>query len=258
MPDPRGVINQVRRSFWRAVGEGFSIEEAAAWVGVSETAGRVWFRKAGGMSSVCLKEPGGRRLSIRDREQIARGLAAGYSYAAIGRMIGRPTSTITREVRAHMRHRRTRQIGQWGPIAGIDWHRDWEYSPTRAQLRAERAAKRPKRTKLARCPRLAVEVQRRLDRQDSPEQIAGRLRMRLPDDPEMRVSHETIYQALYVQGRGELRRELHRQLRTGRALRRPARAAGGTPRADPGHGHASANGPPRSTTGPCPGTGKAT
>jgi IS30 family transposase len=165
-------------------------------------------------------------LSIRDREQIAHGLAAGYSYAAIGRMIGRPTSTITREVRAHMRHRRTRQIGQRGPIAGIDWHRDWEYSPTRAQLRAERAAKRPKQTKLARCPRLAVEVQRRLDRQDSPEQISRRLRIDFPDDEQMRISHETIYVSLFVQGRGELRRDLHRQLRTGRALRKPRHPLG--------------------------------
>lgn len=226
MPDPRGVINQVRRSFWRAIGEGFSIEDAADAAGRSETAGYKWFRKAGGMSPVCLKEPSGRRLSIQDRERIAYGLAAGASFAAIGRAIGRPTSTVTREVRQNMRHRRSRKVGFEGPLIGVDWHRDWEYSPTRAQLRSERAAKRPKSTKLSQCPQLLVEVQRRLDLQDSPEQIARRLPVDFPHDEQMRVSHETIYVSLYVQGRGELRRDLHRQLRTGRAVRRPRRQLG--------------------------------
>jgi transposase, IS30 family len=111
-------------------------------------------------------------------------------------------------------------------LAGIDWHHDWEYVPSRAQLRAENAAKRPKATKLSRCPRLAAEVQARLDRNDSPEQIANRLEVDFPDDEEMRVSHETIYVSLFVQGRGELRRDLHKRLRTGRAVRKPRRAVG--------------------------------
>ena len=226
MPDPRGVISQVRRSFWRAIGEGFSVEDAAGAAGRSETAGYRWFRKAGGMSPVCLKEPTGRRLSIQDRERIAHGLAAGASFAAIGRLIGRPTSTVTREVRQNMRHRRSRQVGGCGRLTGIDWHRDWEYSPTRAQLRAENAAKRPKSTKLSQCPQLLGEVQRRLDLQESPEQIAHRLPVDFPHDEQMRISHETIYVSLYVQGRGELRRDLHRQLRTGRAVRQPRRQLG--------------------------------
>ena len=143
-----------------------------------------------------------------------------------GRSAGRPASTVTRELRLSMRHRRGRQVGYDGPLAGIDWHDDWEYSPHRAQLRAESCAKRPKQTKLSACPRLAEEVQRRLDDHQSPEQIANRLPVDLPDDEEMRVCHETIYISLYVQGRGELRRDLHQCLRTGRALRKPRRSVG--------------------------------
>jgi IS30 family transposase len=148
-------------------------------------------------------------------------------------MIGRPTSTVTREVAAVMRHRRTRQIGFSGRLSGIDWHRDWEYSPTRGQLRAERAAKRPKATKLSQNPALRDEVQRRLDRQDSPEQISHRLRLDFPDDEQMRISDETIYVSVFVQGRGELSKDLHKQLRTGRAVRKPRKGLG--ERTSPSH-----------------------
>ena len=81
----------------------------------------------------------------------------------------------------------------------------------------------PKAGKPAGCERLRREVQTRLNQQHSPEQIAVRLGLDFPNDPEMWVSHETIYQSIYVQGRGQLRRELHRCLRTGRAVRRPQR-----------------------------------
>jgi IS30 family transposase len=213
--------------FWRSVRAGLSVPEAAGVAGVSRRTGHRWFAEAGGMPPLALQPPGsGRRLSLEEREQIAHGLAAGRGYAAIGRTLGRPTSTITRELALNMRHRRSRRVGSAGGLAGIDWHRDWEYSPSRAQLRAENRAKRPKPTKLAQRPRLAAEVQTRLDAHDSPEQITHRLAVDFPDEEEMRVSHETIYLALYVQGRGALRRDLHKRLRTGRAVRRPRRPVG--------------------------------
>jgi IS30 family transposase len=97
-----------------------------------------------------------------------------------------------------------------------------------AQARSEARARRPKTGKLAGCPALRGEVEGLLAMKYSPQQIAGVLAVSYPDRPEMQVSHETIYRALYVQGRGELRRELHRCLRTGRALRKPRnRARGG-------------------------------
>jgi IS30 family transposase len=207
--------------------DGGGVEEAAAAAGVAGRTGFTWFREAGGMPPLSLAGPvSGRRLSIQDRERIAHGLASRWTYRAIGAWIGRPTSTVTRELRVNMRHRSTRQVGFTGSLRGIDWHQGWEYSPHRAQLRSEQAAKRPKATKLAQCPRLAAEVQARLDRHDSPEQIANRLAVDYPEDQEMRVSPETIYVSLYVQGRGELRRDLHQRLRTGRAVRRPRRKVG--------------------------------
>jgi IS30 family transposase len=99
------------------------------------------------------------------------------------------------------------------------------YRASTAQADADRAARRPKSAKLATNLRLRREVQQRLRKNHSPEQIAGRLRDDFPDEPEMWVSHETIYQALYVQGRGALKRELTRHLRTGRAVRKPRRKA---------------------------------
>jgi IS30 family transposase len=190
------------------------------------TSARRWLRDAGGVRPLSLVEPCSYRLSLEDREQIAFGLAAGRSLTCIGRSIGRPTSTVTREVRLSMRHRRSRRVGWVGPLVGIDWQRDWEYLPSRAQLRAEHAARRPQPTKLAQNPELLREVQARLEREDSPEQIAGRLVIDFPHEEEMRVSHETIYKSLYVQGRGELRRDLHQKLRTGRAIRKPRRQVG--------------------------------
>jgi len=203
------------------------MEEAAEAAGLSMRSAHRWIRESGGMPPLCLSEPSTtRRLSMGDREALAHGLASGASLAAIGRSIGRPTSTITREVRVNMRHRRSRRVSYDGLLRGIDWHHDWEYSPSRAQLRAENAAKRDKPTKLSQHPRLTAEVRTRLKRHDSPEQIARRLELDFPDEEEMRVSHETIYRSLYVQGRGELGRDLHKRLRTGRAVRRPRRTVG--------------------------------
>jgi IS30 family transposase len=118
---------------------------------------------------------------------------------AIARRLGRAPSTISREVAAN---------------GGRDGYSAWQ-----AHQRARRQARRPKPCKL-RAGRLLDEVSTRLEQLWSPQEIAQRLRLDFPDDPEMRVSHETIYQSLYVQGRGELRRELARCLRTGRAVRK--------------------------------------
>jgi IS30 family transposase len=141
------------------------------------------------------------RLSTVEREEISRGLQAGNSCRTIARQVSRSASTISRDVAANCgRHR----------------YRAWQ-----AEGRAYRRARRPKIAKLLASPRLRDEVERRLRRKWSPQQISARLRADFPDDLEMRVAHETIYQSLFVQGRGALRRELTRCLRSGRAQRRP-------------------------------------
>ena len=226
MSDPRGPLRRDLRRFWKVLGAGEGLDAASDAAGASLTSTRRWLREAGGVRPSSLAEPSPYRLSVADRERIAFGLAAGWSFTRIGRSIGRPTSTVTREVRLNMRHRRSRRVRYEGSLRGIDWQHDWEYLPSRAQLRAENAAHRRQATKLAQHPRLQAEVQARLEREDSPEQIARRLVIDFPHEEEMRVSHETIYKALYVQGRGELRRDLHHKLRTGRAVRRPRRQVG--------------------------------
>jgi transposase, IS30 family len=144
--------------------------------------------------------PGPGRLTLADREEITLGLHAGESLTAIAALLGKAVSTVSREVAAN---------------GGRGGYRAW-----RAHQRAREQARRPKTPKLA-CPELAAQVTSWLHEWWSPVQISRRLRIEHPGDPMMRVSHETIYQALYVQGRGELRRELARCLRTGRAKRRP-------------------------------------
>jgi IS30 family transposase len=140
------------------------------------------------------------RLSFVERERISRGVAAGESGRAIARALGRAPSTVCREIRAGGGRVRYRAI--------------------RAERGAQRRSGRPKATKLAGCRWLCAEVEKGLEREWSPQQISARLRVEFPDDLEMRISHETIYQSLYVQSRGELRRQLTAQLRTGRSTRR--------------------------------------
>jgi transposase, IS30 family len=142
-----------------------------------------------------------RRLSFLEREEIDYGCRWGVSFAAIGRRLDRPTSTISREVSRHGGRR--------------------EYRCWFAQLRTQEGCRRPKTPKLIANRPLAEAVEQRLGRRWSPEQVAHRLRMEHPHDPSWWVSHETIYQALFLQGRGGLRRELCEALRTGRARRRP-------------------------------------
>jgi IS30 family transposase len=147
------------------------------------------------------------RLSLTEREEIRAGIAAGDSFRVIARRIGRAPSTVSREV---------------GGVAGRG-----RYRATVADDRACLAAMRPKPSKLASCPRLRRAVVAMLERRCSPRQISARLRVEYPDDPEMRIAPETIYQSLYVQSRGRLRKDLARYLRTGRSRRRSRRAPAG-------------------------------
>jgi transposase, IS30 family len=215
-----------QRVFWREVRRGCSVAEAAAVVGVSESSGSRWFSQAGGMPPLSLAPPvSSRHLSVLDREAIFAGLSAGESYADIARGIGRPTSTVTRELDINRRdptRPRAVPVGQRAGTRGRVPIRP-NYSPTLAQQRFEARLSRPKTSKLAANPKLRDEVQTRLGKQHSPEQISHRLVEDFPDDAELRVSHETIYRSLYVEGRGELKRELTRHLRTGRSLRKPHR-----------------------------------
>jgi IS30 family transposase len=141
------------------------------------------------------------RLSLREREEISRGLAGGESLRSIARRLGRSPSTISREVAANGGRRR--------------------YRACRADKAAVRRMRRPKPSKLAVCPRLRTAVEAKLELRWSPQQISGWLVAEFADDPEMRVSHETIYLSLFVQSRGALRKELARYLRSGHTARRP-------------------------------------
>jgi len=210
-----------RQRLRAAIADGFSSEQAAVAAGVSPAVGVRWFREGGGMPSVSRAPLSGRYLSFGEREEIVILTAKGCGVRAIARQVGRSPSTISRELR---RNATTRGGGL-------------EYRATTAQWHADRRARRPKTAKLAANPRLRRYVQERLAgviatpdgksvpgpevrwigrrhgrRKDrrwatswSPEPIANRLAVEFPDDDSMRISHEAIYQALYVQGRGALR-----------------------------------------------------
>jgi IS30 family transposase len=212
-----------QRQFWRSIRAGLSVEEASACLGIESRTGRRWVRKAGGVPPVSLVEPvRTRTLNIAEREKILTGITVNLSIRAIAASIDRAPSTVSRELAQHMRHKYIRPPGDSKQRRVLGW----DYSPNVAQRRADAAAARPKVAKLADHPRLRQEVQDRLELEHSPEQIAARLRVEFPDEPEMWVSHETIYQSLYVQARGALRRDLTVRLRTGRALRKPRRRSG--------------------------------
>jgi transposase, IS30 family len=147
------------------------------------------------------------RLSLLEREEIRAGIAAGDSFRVIARRIGRAPSTVSREV---------------GGVRGRG-----EYRATRAEDRACVRARRPKRSKLAANPRLRRVVTTMLERRFSPQQISATLKLEYPDDQELRIAPETIYQSLYVQSRGRLRKDLARYLRTGRSRRKPRRGPTG-------------------------------
>jgi len=192
-------------AFWEGIRAGLSWRDAAVAAGVPRTA-EGWFGRAGGVKGNGPGLVSGRFLSLGEREEIAVGLAAGVSLRQIAAGLGRPASTVSREV------------GRNGTRRG--------YRAVAAQAQAEARAARPKTARLAGDDRLRGWVQARLSERWSPEQVSVMLKAEFPDDAEMRVSHEAIYQSVYVQGRGALRRELAASLRTGRALRKPRRVAG--------------------------------
>jgi IS30 family transposase len=228
--------DQVER-FWVGIAKGLSSENAALSVGVSSPVGSRWFREAGGMCPVSLAPMSGRYLSFAEREEIAILKAKSCGVREIARQLQRSPSTMSRELR---RNAATRTDSS-------------DYRAINAQWHADQRAKRPKLAKLATNEPLRAYVEDRLSgqitrpdgtavpgptvrfrgrrhgpRQDrrwgkawSPEQISNRLRVEFPNDETMRISHEAIYQALFIQGRGALRRELVACLRTGRALRVP-------------------------------------
>jgi len=243
-PGAPSLRRDVERRFWREIVKGLSSEDAALVVGASSAAGSRWFRERGGMPTFMLAPLSGRYLSFEEREELALLRAQGAGVREISRRLNRAPSTVSRELR---RNAATRG----GKL---------DYRPSVAQWKAELMARRPKAAKLVVNDRLLEYVQERLSgevrrpggtatgpgpatsvwkgrnkprRQDrrwarawSPEQISNRLRVDFPDDESMRISHEAIYQSLYVQGRGALRRELTACLRTGRALRVPRARVG--------------------------------
>jgi transposase, IS30 family len=204
-------LQHQRRAFWRGVRDGLPTAAAAKRSGVSQDRGFRWFGECGGVSPVDLREPTGRFLTLTEREEIACGLERGESKRSIGRRLGRPASTISREI-------------------VLNGRPDRPYRAVPAQAAAEARRRRPKPRKLA-SERLRAQVQEGLEKRWSPAEISARLIVDFPDDEAMRISHETIYQSLFVQARGELRKELTRRLRTGRAIRRPRKRVDG--RADP-------------------------
>lgn len=229
-------LRNEQRCFWLAIAKGCSSEAAATEACVSPAVGTRWFRQSGGMPNISLHEPSSRYLSFHEREEIALLRARGCGIREIASQIGRHPSTVSRELR---RNAATRSCYV-------------EYRATTAQWHAQRRAKRPKSCKLVDNDKLRRYIQERLAgsivveagkplgpqlswtrrrhgaRQDrhwanswSPEQIANRLLIDFPDDSSMRISHEAIYQALYIEGRGALARNLTMCLRSGRPLRTP-------------------------------------
>ena len=216
---------QEKRRFWELIRAGAVRTEAAVTAGVPARTGKRWFVQAGGVLPANDSEPSSNRyLSIRDREEIFAGVERGESITGIARLVGRAPSTVLRELRRNMRNQlyRSRSRLRAKPT-GRRRSQPWNYRPSLAQERMKRLASRPKTAKLAKNARLRELVQTKLLEKLSPEQISRELRQEFPNDAEMQVSHETIYQSIYVQGRGALRRELAVCLRTGRAFRRPRR-----------------------------------
>jgi IS30 family transposase len=214
---------EMRRQFWLLVRTGMMREHAAVALGLNGDTGHEWFRQAGGVRPAFVTAPISRRyLSFAEREEIFAGVERGDSIRRMAHGLGRAPSTVQRELRRNMQQPYRVRLGMI-PHRGRAWSLRWDYRPSLAQRRAERRAARPKLAKLATNEPLRRLVQGKLKERLSPRQVATELRADFPDNPEMQVSHETIYQSIYVQGRGALRRDLAVCLRTGRALRRPHR-----------------------------------
>jgi hypothetical protein len=195
------------QQFWQVMSDGGFITDAVAVIDTSRRTGRRVLVDAGGVRPRRGRGLKGRCLTFAEREEIALARAAGESMRSIADRLGRSASTISREL-------------------GRNLDRQGRYRSTAAPALAYDRAGRPKPAKLVTNLALRAKVEQDLQKKYSPEQITGRLLVEFPDDPEMRVSPETIYQSLYVQSRGALKRELTACLRTGRALRRPSRKVG--------------------------------
>jgi IS30 family transposase len=196
---------EVGEVVWAARGAGVAVMRAALAAGVSEAAAWRWIQERGGVRPRRPVPPSGRFLSLAEREEIAAGAAGGLGVRQIARQLGRAPSAVSRELA-----RNRVSVG----------YRAWA-ADRMAQLRRAR----PRPAKLVACPVLRDQVAAWLGENWSPQQICASLKAQFPGQPEMRVPHETICQALYVQGRGALRRDLAACLRTGRAIRRPKRRA---------------------------------
>jgi IS30 family transposase len=200
-------------------------KQAAVELGLNEDTGKEWFKQAGGVLPAYVTAPSSNRyLSLEEREDIHAGIERGDSLRCIAKSLGRAPSTVYRELRRNMKHRYRAQSPAQGPLGGPR-NLPLDYRPSLAQRRADAKACRPKPAKLATKPELRELVQTKLLEKLSPQQIARELRHEFAESPEMWVSHEAIYQSIYVQGRGALRRELAVCLRTGRGLRRPRRTS---------------------------------
>ena len=196
-----------RAQFWVLMARGSTLVAACDTVGVNRRTGRRWRQATGGLIPRIKPPSSGRYLCLNERLQIADLQLAGGGVRVIARQLGRSPATISREL--------ARNIS--GPASRRT------YAPYAAQKRAAEQGLRPKTSKFDNAE-LASVVQTKLCLKWSPEQISDHLAVAFADRQEMRVSPETIYQALYVQGRGYLRADLHQHLRTGRAIRRPRRS----------------------------------
>jgi len=221
---------EARRRFFELMDAGWRMSEAAREVGIHEETAREWragIRKSNGkrvypdgtvvdyksqtryvvpVTKIENLVVSDRYLSLQDRLMIADGLVNKLTQRAIADRIGKDPSTVSREVKAHS-------------VDGI-------YLPHQANQQAAVSRERPKESKLVTNQALRAEVEKGLQELFSPEQIANRLRKDFPDDESMRVSHETIYQALYFQARGGLKQEVQAALRSGRTRRKPQRKPG--------------------------------
>ena len=198
MPKGYGLSEATKERIWELRAEGLSDRQIGRRLGLPRGTVSNHLARAGGIRPRARRRPE-RCLSFEEREEISRAIAGGHSARAIARTLGRSHTTIAREI--------DRCGGRW------------RYRAHAAEREAWRRQRRPRPTKLELSPELRRLVAERLKEDNSPQQIAGWLKLEHPDNEAMRVSHETIYRALYVQARGTLKRELTRHLRRGRSRR---------------------------------------
>jgi IS30 family transposase len=198
MPKGYGLSGETVEGIWELRAQGLSDREIGRRLGLARGTVSNHLARAGGIRPRARRRAE-RCLSLEEREEISRGLARGHSARTIARALRRSHTTIARELKRCGGRRR--------------------YRAHAAERETRRRSRRPRPSKLELCPELRRLVEERLEEDHSPEQIAGWLRLAYPDNEAMRVSHETIYRALYVQARGGLKRELHRHLRKGRSRR---------------------------------------